>query len=116
MVARCLVVSSRASPSPSRVAGPRRISLSGSARSARRHPPPAPPSAVDRARCVIEHRTPKPKELATIDSSEAEGKERNLTSQLDGTERIIADGYGMYQYYLKVRDVPRNVPRVIVYV
>ena len=40
--------------------------------------------------------------MATIDSAEAEGKERNLTSQLDGAERMIADGYGMYQYYLKV--------------
>ena len=40
--------------------------------------------------------------MAVIDSSEAEGKERNLTSQLDGAERIISDGYGMYQYYLKV--------------
>ena len=30
--------------------------------------------------------------MAVIDSSEAEGKERNLTSQLDGAERIISDG------------------------
>ena len=33
------------------------------------------------------------KEMAVIDSSEAEGKERNLTSQLDGAERIISDGW-----------------------
>ena len=27
------------------------------------------------------------------------------TNQLDGEERVVADGYGMYQYYFKVRRV-----------